>query len=97
MEAVVYAALIHVAEGEHEGVLRRFCIAKGVNSPAVDSYDRPPFLSGTTVFNTSLITGLNTARNTSEALQIVYGAPGSTGVSSGGLFPKGLHGNIRTT
>ncbi len=35
-----------------------------------------------------LIRGLNTARNASEVLQIVYAAPGSNGVSSGGLFPK---------
>jgi hypothetical protein len=95
--AVNYAALIHVAEGEHEGVLRQFCISKGVMSPAVDSYDRPPELSDNQVFNTSLISGLNTARNASEVLRIVYAAPGSTGVSSGGFFPSGLNGSITTT
>ena len=95
--AVNYGALIHVAEGEHEGILRQFCIAKGVSSPAVDHYDRPPTLSGSTIFNTSLVTGLNTARNTSEVLQIVYAAAGKTGVSSGGFYPAGLNGNIKTT
>jgi hypothetical protein len=49
------------------------------------------------VFNTSLISGLNTARNASEVLRIVYAAPGSTGVSSGGFFPSGLNGSITTT
>lgn len=97
LEAVNYAALIHVAEGEHEGILRQFCIAKGVQSPAVDSYDRPPALSYDQIFNTSLISGLNTARNASEVLRIVYAAPGSTGVSSGGFYPSGLNGSIKTT
>ncbi len=97
LDAVNYAALIHVAEGEHEGVLRQFCIAKGVSSPAVDKYDRPPALSTSAVFNTSVLTGLNTARNSSEVLQIVYAAPGQTGVSKGGFYPSGLNGNVRTT
>ncbi len=97
LAAVNYAALIHVAEGQHEGILRQFCIAKGVASPAVDSYDHPPVLSSIGIFNTSLETGLNTARNASEVLRIVYAAPGSTGVSSGGFYPNGLNGNVRTT
>jgi predicted secreted protein len=33
-------------------------------------------------------------RNTSQILQIVYGAAGQTGVSKGGFFPNGLNGNI---
>jgi len=28
---------------------------------------------------------------------IVYGAAGQTGVSSGGFFPNGLNGNIKTS
>ncbi len=96
-QAVTLAALIHVAEGEHEASLRQFCIRKGVSSPAVDKFDRAPALDGTLIFNTSPITGLNTARNASEVLQILYNAPGKTGVSSGGFFPNGLTGNVRTT
>ncbi len=95
--AVNYAALIHIAEGEHEAVLRQFCIAKGIDSPAVDQFDRAPVLNGQSVFNTSPITGLNTARNASEVLQVLYAAPGKTGVSSGGFFPNGLNGNVKTT
>ena len=95
--AVNYAALIHIAEGEHEAVLRQFCIAKGITSPAVDQFDHPPVLGAQTIFNTSPITGLNTARNASEVLQVLYAAPGKTGVSSGGFFPNGLNGNIKTT
>ncbi len=96
-QAVDYAALIHVAEGEHEASLRQFCIRRGVVSPAVDKFDRAPVLGPDTIFNTSPITGLNTARNASEVLQILYNAPGKTGVSSGGFFPNGLTGNVRTT
>ena len=95
--AVNYAALIHDTEAQHEGALRQFCIAKGVASPMVDKYDQPPVLGPTTMFNTSSITGLNTARNASEVLQIVYAAAGKTGVSSGGFYPNGLNGNIKTT
>ncbi len=96
-QAVTYAALIHDAEGQHESALRQFCIAKGIQSLPVDKYDRPPTLGPDTIFNTSTLTGLNTARNASEVLQIVYGAPGKTGVSSGGFFPNGLNGNVKTT
>ncbi len=96
-KAVTYAALIHDTEAQHEAALRQFCIAKGVTSPAVDKFDRPPVLGPQTIFNTSPLTGLNTARNASEVLQIVYGAPGKTGVSSGGFYPNGLNGNVKTT
>lgn len=95
--ATTYAALIHDTEAQHEGALRQFCIAKGVSSPAVDAYDRPPVLGTTTMFNTSTITGLNTARNASQVLQIVYAAPGQTGVSSGGFYPAGMNGSVRTS
>jgi hypothetical protein len=36
-------------------------------------------------------------RNTSQILQIVYGAAGQTGGSKGGFFPNGLNGNITTS
>jgi len=95
--AVNYAALIHDAEGQHESALRQFCIMKGISSPAVDKFDRPPVLGATTMFNTSSITGLNTARNASEVLQVVYGAVGKIGVTRGGFFPAGLNGNVKST
>ncbi len=95
--ALNYAAVIHDAEGQHEAALRQFLVRKGIQSPAVDKFDRPPTLSADGIFNTSTITGLNTARNASEVLQIVYGAVGKTGVSSGGFFPDGFNGNVKTT
>ncbi len=96
-QAVTYAAQIHDAEGQHEASLRQFCLRRGVTSPAVDKFDRPPTISANGIFNTNPTTGLNTARNASEVLQVLYGAAGRTGVSSGGFFPNGLNGTVRTT
>ena len=88
------ADTIHDTEAQHEGNLRQFCIAKGLTSPAVDANDRPP--TATQVFNTDA-NGLNTVRTPSQVLQIVYAAAGKTGVSSGGFYPNGLNGTIKTT
>ncbi len=40
---------------------------------------------------------LGYARTTDNVLHIVYGTGGAAGVSSGGFFPSGLNGNIKTT
>jgi hypothetical protein len=37
------------------------------------------------------------SRTPSQVLHIVYGTGGTTGVASGGFFPNGLNGNIKTT
>ena len=91
---LTYAAQIHDTEGQHEGTLRQFCIAKDLMSPAVDANDKPPTSSA--VFNTNG-NGLNAVRTASQVLQIVYAAPGKTGVSSGGFYPNGMNGNIKTS
>ena len=93
--ALLYGAQILDTESQHEGYLRQLCIALGVTSAAVDSLDTPP--TTTAIFNTSPTTGLNPVRTTSQVLQIVYAAAGKTGVSSGGFFPNGLNGTIRTS
>ncbi len=92
--ALTYAAQIHDTEGQHEGVLRQYCLANGVTSPAVDANDTPP--TATAIFNTGATTGLNTARNTSQVLMIVYGST-ALGVTSGGFYPNGLNGSIIST
>ena len=92
--ALNYAAQIHDTEGQHEGALRQFCVANGATSPAVDTFDIPP--TATAIFNTGAATGLNTFRSTSQVLQIVY-ANASLGVTSGGFYPSGMNGNIKTT
>jgi hypothetical protein len=92
--ALTYAAQIHDTEAQHEGALRQYCVANGVTSPAVDSMDIPP--TATAIFNTSTSTGLNTERNTSQVLMIVY-ATTLTGVTSGGFYPNGVNGAITST
>jgi hypothetical protein len=90
--ALTYAAQILDTEAQHEGLLRELCIVLGVNSPAVDTLDFPP--TSAKIFNTNPTTGLNPVRTPSQVLQIVYGAVGRTGISSGGFFPSGLNGAI---
>ncbi len=101
--ALTYAAQIHDTEGQHEGILRQYCIANQVVSAAVDAGDLPPYVapSGSnpatvTTFNTGPTTGLNTTRNTSQVLMIVYNMT-NAGVVSGGFFPNGVNGNIKST
>lgn len=93
--AITYAAQILDTEAQHEGNLRQLCIELGITSPAADSLDMPP--TSSQLFNTSNTTGLNPIRTTSQVLQIVYGAAGKSGVASGGFFPSGLNGNIKTS
>ena len=93
--ALLYAAQILDTEAQHAGLLRELCINLNVTSPAVDGQDAAP--TATAVFNTNPVTGFNPVRTTSQVLQIVYGAAGMTGVSSGGFFPNGLNGTIYTS
>lgn len=53
--------------------------------------------SGTATTSASMLPALAFTRDTSQVLQIVYGAAGKTGVSKGGFFPQGLNGNITTS
>ena len=93
--ALTYAAQILDTESQHAGLIRQLCVVLGITSPPVDSLDNPP--TPTQIFDTSPTTGLSPVRTPSQVLQIVYAAPGSTGVSSGGFFPKGLNGSIATS
>ena len=93
--ALTYAAQILDTESQHEAVLRQLCTLNNVYSSAVDSGDYAPAPQGTQVFNTDPVSGLYLARNTSQVLQIVY-ASNTNGTTSGGFFPNGLNGNIKT-
>lgn len=53
--------------------------------------------SGTQTATAAVPPALAFTRNTSQVLQIAYGAAGQTGVSKGGFFPNGLNGNIATS
>ena len=92
--ALTYAAQIHDTEGQHEGALRQYCVTNSVTSGAVDSGDIPP--TATAIFNTGATTGLNTVRNTSQVLMIVY-ANTAAGITSGGFYPNGMNGAITST
>ncbi len=92
--ALTYAAQIHDTEGQHEGTLRQYCVANGVSSPAVDANDIPP--TATAIFNTNATSGLNTSRNTSQVLMITY-ATTALNVTSGGFYPSGFNGTIKST
>ena len=92
------AAQILGAEGQHAGGLAYCCDYAGMTpvvSPPVDSMDVPPSL--TNYFTVAPSTALSPTRTTSQVLQIVYNTPGVTGTSSGGFFPSGLNGNIKTS
>lgn len=99
------AASIHDVEGQHEGALRQACLffpgGTALTSPAADALDIPPTMSA--IFNTNPSTGLNTARTVQQVLGIVYGVSTSstttppTGVTSGGFFPNGFNGNVKST
>jgi hypothetical protein len=52
--------------------------------------------TGSTIVAAAPGTSTAYARTTSQVLKIVY-ATGNAGVSSGGFFPNGLNGNIKTT
>lgn len=89
------------AEGQHAGVLAYLCVTQGVASPAIDAQDVPPSQTG--FFTVSSDHALSPARNTSQALGVVYGVstPATTtppaGTTMGGFFPNGVNGNITST
>ena len=95
------AAQILGAEGQHAGVLAYLCVNQGVVSPAIDAQDVPP--SATNYFTVAATTALSPARNTSQALGVVYKASTAatvipaTGITMGGFFPSGVNGNVKST
>ena len=110
LTALDYATNIHATESQHESLLRELIIAHGpgfatnnVTLSAVDSGDTVPYVAGSggaaatlNIFNTNATTGLYTTRNTSQVLMIVYGNT-NAGITSGGFYPNGLNGNIKST
>ncbi len=95
------ASQILGAEGQHLGTLNYQCIVQGIASPAIDGQDVLPTASN--YFNVLSPNALSPSRNSSQVLGVVYAASGPTtitpptGVSSGGFFPNGVNGNIKTT
>ncbi len=83
------AARILATEAQHAGAIRTFAIIKGVPSKAVDAVDVPP--NPQHPFDVDS-TALSIPRTTSQVLKIVYGG----GTSSGGFYPNGLNGTIKS-
>ena len=88
------AAQILAVEAYHGGNIRLLVAQKGIATSAIDSMDVLPPPSGTKYFTTNSA-ALAIARTPSEVLAIVY-ANSAAGTSSGGFFPSGLNGNIKS-
>ncbi len=88
------AAQILGTEALHTGNIRLLMIQKGIapKPAALDSLDVPP--SPTRYFGVDS-NALAIKRTTSQVLSIVY-ASTTAGTSSGGFFPNGLNGAIKT-
>lgn len=84
------AGAILATEAQHSGTIRRSCVARGIQSPAVDSLDVPP--TPQTLYDVDK-NALSIPRTTSQVLSIVYHG----GTCSGGFFPDGMNGNIKCT
>jgi len=86
------AAQILGTEAYHAGNIRLNVVQQGITVPAVDSLDVPPTEQAFFPVDSN---ALAIKRTTSQVLAIVY-ANSAAGTSSGGFFPNGLNGNIKT-
>jgi Ferritin-like domain len=87
-----YAAQILATEAYHAGNIRLEIITKAITDPATDSMDIPPTESAFFPLDSN---ALAVKRTTSQVLAIVY-ANSAAGTASGGFYPNGLNGNIKT-
>jgi hypothetical protein len=89
------AARITGVEGEHVANLRLEIARLGIPTFPLDGADVLPPPSGNNMFSTNVANGLCAFRTPGEVLYIVYGMRANA--SSGGFFPDGVNGNIRTS
>ncbi len=83
------AARILATEAQHAGSIRTLGILKGIGRKPLDSLDIPPNTGHPFDVDPS---ALSIPRTTSQVLKLVYGG----GSSSGGFFPNGLNGTIKS-
>lgn len=86
------AAQILATEAYHAGNVRLQAVEQGVAQAPVDGRDQVATLSNFFPTDTN---GLALTRTTSQVLAIVY-ANATAGAASGGFFPQGVNGAIKT-
>lgn len=86
------AAQILATEAYHAGNVRLQAVQQAVTQTQVDSRDQVATVSN---FFPTDANALALTRTTSQVLAIVY-ANQTAGTASGGFFPQGLNGNIKT-
>ncbi len=87
------AAQILGTEAYHAGNIRLNVVQKGITAARIDAIDVPP---DDLHFFPVDANALAIKRTTSQVLMIVY-AKTTTGATSGGFFPNGVNGNIKST
>lgn len=88
-----YAARILAVEAFHSGAIRAQIARLNLATAALDVLDHIPPPSGTLYFNTDT-NALSEVRTPGEVLRLAYG--GAANATSGGFYPTGLNGNIKT-
>ena len=94
---ITTAARILATEAEHVGSIRTQVARLNVKTPMLDGADIVPPPSGTQDHYLSVNTanGLPAVRTPGEVLYLAYG--NKANATSGGFFPNGVNGNIRSS